>query len=239
MNSVRAIKSDLEKMANPEKAAYMPEYFQAYPGGYGEGDLFMGVTVPNQRKVARKYFRSISLPELAALLGSEVHEHRLTALFILTYRYEKEKAEDECQKLVDFYLDNLAAVNNWDLVDSTAYKILGHYLYTFKIDRSLLYDLAGSGDLWKQRIAIIATLYFIKNNDFEDTLKLSDFLLNHEHDLIHKAVGWMLREVGNRDFEKELNFLKSRYRQMPRTMLRYAIEKFDPELRKSFLSGHV
>jgi len=231
------IKNELNKHINPEKAAFLPSFFQAYPGGYGEGDRFIGVVVPDQRKVSRKYYRAISLTELVDLIQSEVHEHRLTAIFILVLKYEKSRTEKDKKALVDFYLSNLSYINNWDLVDSSAYKILGNFL--FDRDRNLLYRLAASGKLWQQRTAIIATYYFIKHKDYEDTLKISDLFLSHDHDLIHKAVGWMLREVGNRDFEVEYNYLESRYRQMPRTMLRYAIEKFEPGLRKKFLEGKV
>jgi len=231
------IKKELHSYINPEKAAFLPNFFQAYPGGYGEGDRFIGVVVPDQRKVSRKYYRAISLTELGELIQSEVHEHRLTAIFILVLKYEKSGTEAEKKALVDFYLSNLSYINNWDLVDSSAYKILGNFL--FDRDRSLLYHLATSGNLWQQRTAIIATYYFIKHNDYDDTQKIADLLLSHEHDLIHKAVGWMLREVGNRDFEVEYNYLQTRYRQMPRTMLRYAIEKFEPGLRKKFLEGKV
>jgi len=149
----------------------------------------------------------------------------------------KKPAPGQKKKLVDFYLKHLSFINNWDLVDSSAYKILGDYLY--EKNRSLLYRLASSGDLWRQRIAIIATLHFIRHNDYDDTLKIADRLLDHGHDLIHKAVGWMLREVGNRDFAVEYKFLQTRYHKMPRTMLRYAIEKFEPGTRKKFLAGTI
>ncbi len=232
-----AVRQDLYGYADAEKAAFLPKFFQAFPGGYGEGDQFIGVTVPHQRKTARKHFRELSLKGLEGLIRDRVHECRLTAVFILVLKYEKAKREDEREELLKFYLNNLSSINNWDLVDSSAYKILGPGLY--EKDRSLLYRLAGSGNLWRERIAVISTLYFIRNKDYEDTLKLAVMLLNHEHDLIHKAVGWMLREVGNRDFDVEYEFLKENYQKMPRTMLRYAIEKFSPELRKKFLAGQV
>ncbi len=237
MDNIVAIKKDLQNCIDPEKAAHLPKFFQAYPGGYGEGDLFLGVAVPNQRKVSRKYSKNITMDELEELFNSKYHEHRLTAIFMLVLKYERAKTGQEQKQLVDFYLSNLSAVNNWDLVDSSAYKILGPYLYDK--DKSLLYELAVSNDLWEQRIAMITTYYFIKKDDYTHTFELADLLINHEHDLIHKAVGWMLREVGNRNFEAEFNFLISRYRQMPRTMLRYAIEKFEPKLRKEFLAGTI
>ncbi len=237
MDTIEAIKKDLQSYIDPEKAAHLPRFFQAFPGGYGEGDLFLGVTVPSQRKVSRKYSKAITMDELKELLSSKYHEHRLTAIFMLVLKYERAKTGQEQKQLVDFYLSNLSAVNNWDLVDSSAYKILGPYLY--EKNKSLLYEFAVSNNLWKQRIAIITTYYFIKKDEYIHTFKLADLLINHEHDLIHKAVGWMLREVGNRNFEEEFNFLVPRYKQMPRTMLRYAIEKFEPELRKDFLAGII
>lgn len=231
------IRLELNKYGNKEKAAFLPKFFQAFPGGYGEGDYFIGVTVPEQRRIARRHFRPVLLNELEDLIRDPVHECRLTALFILVLKYERAKTENEKQAIVDYYLGNIDHINNWDLVDSSAYKILGAHL--FEKERNLLYELARSGKLWRQRIAIIATLYFIRNFDFTDTLELAALLLDHEHDLIHKAVGWMLREVGNRDHEIEYRFLKDHYKVMPRTMLRYAIEKFDPKLRKKFLAGLI
>jgi 3-methyladenine DNA glycosylase AlkD len=234
-NKTDLIRQELNACADSEKAAFMPGFFKAVPGGYGEGDRFLGVTVPLQRKIARNHYRKIELSDLESLLRDQFHECRLTALFILVLKYEKAAEAVEKQLLVDYYLGNIDYINNWDLVDSTAYKILGPHLETK--DRSLLYELAGSGHLWRQRVAIISTFHFIRAGDFYDTLKLSEILLNHEHDLIHKAVGWMLREVGNRDFDIEFNFLKQHYHSMPRTALRYAIEKFNPALRKQFLAG--
>jgi len=226
---VDKVRHDLDNCSDPIKAAHLPRFFQAYPGGYGEGDLFIGVTVPNQRKIARSHFQAFSLSELEELI--------LTAIFIIILKFEKAKTEPEREALVKLYLDNLMWINNWDLVDSSAYKILGPHLY--RKDRSLLYELAASGELWKQRVAVITTLYFIRNKDYADILNLARLLLRHEHDLMHKAIGWMLREVGNRDFDLEYDFLKQHYRDMPRTMLRYAIEKFDEALRQKFLKDLV
>lgn len=234
-NRADLTRQELKACADPEKAAFLPRFFKAVPGGYGEGDRFLGVTVPLQRKIARTHYREIELSDLERLLRDQFHECRLTALFILILKYEKATGAEDKQLLADYYLGNIDYVNNWDLVDSSAYKILGPHLENR--DRRLLYELACSGHLWRQRVAIISTLHFIRAGDFADTLKLSEILLNHEHDLIHKAVGWMLREVGNRDFNTEYNFLKRHYQGMPRTALRYAIEKFDPALRKQFLAG--
>ncbi|MDY6827576.1 MAG: DNA alkylation repair protein [Bacillota bacterium] len=239
MSEAAAIKEELNELKNPEKAVFLPKFFRAYPDGYGEGDLFLGIKGPDQRKIARRYFRSISLDELKDLVDSPYHEHRQTALFILVYKYDRAGEKQERQALFDFYLANLQGINNWDLVDSSAPYILGRHLYDYKKDRTILYRLAGSGELWKQRIAVLATFYFIKRGDFSDALKIIDSLLHHDHDLIHKATGWMLREIGKIDYQTEFDFLKTRYREMPRTMLRYAIEKFNPAVRKKFLQGQI
>lgn len=231
------IKTTLNTYQNEEKAAFLPKFFNAFPGGYGEGDQFLGIKVPDQRKVARQFYKKITLSTIEKLLHEPFHEYRLTALFMLVYRFEKTEREEEKQEIVNLYLDNLKFVNNWDLVDSSADKILGAYL--MDKNKDILYQLARSGDLWKQRIAVIATFHFIKNNKFNDTLEIAKLLLHHEHDLIHKAVGWMLREIGKRDLQTELDFLQKYYQTMPRTMLRYAIEKFEPELRWKFLKGLI
>ncbi|MHB9094850.1 MAG: DNA alkylation repair protein [Eubacteriales bacterium] len=235
MNRVQTIKHELNQYSDQKKAGFLPKFFKVYPGGYGEGDKFIGVTVPNQRKTARRHYKEIQLDEVEQLLREPIHEYRLTALFILVYKYEKRINESDRQAIVTLYLNNISSINNWDLVDSSADKILGPYL--FGKEKDLLYEFARSKDLWKQRIAIITTFHFIKNKQFNDTLKIAKILLDHNHDLIHKAVGWMLREIGNRDFIIEYNFLKEHYKQMPRTMLRYAIEKFDEELRQEILKG--
>ncbi len=237
MNLVEQIIKELSFYIDEEKADYLPGFFNAVPGGYGEGDYFLGVTVPNQRKVAKQFYRQVSLDELTMLLQDPYHECRLTALFMMVHLYERLKDETMKQAVIDLYLNNLDYVNNWDLVDSSAYKLLGPYLE--HRDREVLYELAASDDLWRQRIAIISTLYFIRQHDFDDTLALSEYLLHHPHDLIHKAVGWMLREVGNRNLDRELAFLNKNYREMPRTMLIYAIEKFEPQLRQKYLKGTI
>lgn len=237
MNFINDIKHDLACHMNKEKAEFLPNFFNAFPGGYGEGDQFLGIRVPDQRKVAKKHYKIISLETVEKLLQEPIHEYRLTALIILVYKFEKAKTEQDRKAIVGLYLDNLEYVNNWDLVDASADKILGAYLV--EKDKSILYQLASSNHLWSQRTAIIATLYFIRRHQFSDTLEIAKILLSHQHDLIHKAVGWMLREVGNRDSETEFEFLKIHYRQMPRTMLRYAIEKYEPELRQRFLKGLV
>lgn len=236
MNTHMAIKEELEQFADSEKAVVLSRFFKAVPGGYGEGDRFMGVKVPFQRKIARKYYKKVSLQEAEQLLQEPFHECRLTALFILCLQFEKGCAEDR-EEIVNVYLRNLSCVNNWDLVDASAEKILGPYLIDKKKD--LLFELAASDDLWGQRIAIMATFYFIKVGRFDETLELAERFLGHDHDLIHKAVGWMLREIGKRDFDTAYGFLQKHYHAMPRTMLRYAIEKYDLVLRGKFLKGNI
>ena len=223
----------LKQKAIPEKAAFFPRFFKSGKGEYGEGDQFLGVTVPEQRKIVKQYWKSLSIEELDDLIKNPYHEVRLTSVLILVLKYQKANYEAEKKFLVDFYLRNRSWVNNWDLVDSSAHLILGDFLF-FK-DRKILFDLAKSGKLWDQRIAIMSTFGFIKKNDFVDTIKIAEILLHHPHDLIHKAVGWMIREIGNRDYETARQFLIKHYKTMPRTMLRYAIEKFDPEARGFFM----
>jgi len=237
LNYVEKIKFDLSQYSDLTKATFLQGFFQTAPGGYGEGDRFIGVIVPKQREIAKKYQQEIDLQEVELLLNDCIHEYRLTALFILVYKFAKAKNDQEKEKIVNLYLKNYNFINNWDLVDSSADKILGQFVLTK--DKTILYEMASSGHLWKQRIAIIATFYFIKNKQFTDTLEIAKILLKHKHDLIHKAVGWMLREIGKRDFLVEFSFLKEHYQQMPRTMLRYAIEKFEPQLRKEFLKGII
>jgi 3-methyladenine DNA glycosylase AlkD len=226
------VKADLYTLASPEKAKILSRFFKTGTGEYGEGDVFLGITVPGQRRVARKY-SGMALEDLQKLLSSPVHEHRLTALLILVARYQKANAKGK-KEVYDFYLKNIKHTNNWDLVDLTAEKILGDYL--LDKDKSLLYRLASSNNLWERRMAIVTTYQFIKNNQFEDTFHISEILIQDKHDLIHKAVGWMLREVGKRNQYAEEQFLLKYYKKMPRTMLRYAIEKFEEKKRLFYLN---
>ncbi len=237
MNTGQEVKHDLQQAVIPGKGEHLMRFFKTGPGEYGEGDIFLGITVPEQRKVARRYYKNITATELEILLQDKYHERRLTALFMLRLRYEKETTEAGREKWVQLYLDNLDYVNNWDLVDSSAPYILGHFLYGK--DTALLDELFESGELWRQRVAVLATAYFINKGSYEETLRLAELLLDHPHDLIHKAVGWMLREVGKKDFEQELQFIKKHHHRMPRAMLRYAIEKFEPGLRKKILAGQL
>ena len=227
----------LAYLADPVKAQFLQGYFKTGKGAYGEGDVFLGIKVPEQRKIADQFWKETTLNHLTELIRSEYHEVRLTAVFILVKQYGKAKTEIEKEQIVNFYLDQRAYINNWDLVDSSAHKILGPWLENK--DRKLLYQLADSNTIWDQRIAVITTFYFIAQNDFEDALKLAKILLQHPHDIIQKAVGWMLREIGKRDYELEFQFLRQHYTNMPRTMLRYAIEKFEPETRELFLKEKI
>lgn len=226
---------ELKNKADPEKAKHSVRFFKAGPGEYGEGDEFLGIKVPEQRKVA-KFHRDLPAAEIRELLQNKYHEVRLTALMLMVYKVEKGSSET-LTEMTKLYLDNLQSINNWDLTDSTCHHILGRYLENR--DRDLLYKFARSEDLWKKRIAIITCYRFIKNNDFTDALNIAEILMNDDHDLIHKAVGWMLREIGNRDLAAEESFLKKHYKTLPRTMLRYAIEKFEEPLRKKYLNGEI
>lgn len=225
------LKKDLLKLSNPDKAKFFPRFFKTGKGEYGEGDKFIGVTVPNMRLVAQN-FQGVTLKELQELLNSPIHEYRLTALLILVAKYKKAD-EKEKKAIVNFYLKNTTKINNWDLVDLSACYILGEY-YLEK-DKGIFYKLAHSKNLWEKRISIISTAWFIKNNQFTDTLKITKILLKDKHALIHKACGWMLREVGKKDLKTLEEFLGKYYKTMPRTMLRYAIEKFPEEKRQSYL----
>ncbi len=231
--SAESILQELWSVSDPEKRLVFPQFFKAGPGGYGEGDKFIGVDVPNQRRIA-KVFRDLPLVEIAALLAHEYHEARLTALFILADRYQRTKDPDQKSELNAFYLSHLDGVNNWDLVDCAAYKILGaEIVRTGQVQ--MLEGLADSGNIWRERVAIIATLALIKAKDFEPTLTLCRKFLNHPHDLIHKATGWMLREVGKINRNTLELFLARHSKRMPRTMLRYAIEKLPKHERDLWL----
>ncbi len=225
------LEKDLLNLKNPEKAELLQRFFKTGKGQYGEGDIFLGITVPKQREIAKKY-PDLSLKELQKLLSSKIHEHRLISLIILTNKYKKADKKEK-KEIFDFYLKNTSNINNWDLIDLSAPNIVGDYL--FDKDRTILYKLAKSNNLWEKRISILSTAYFIRNNQFKDTLKIAEILLNDNHDLIHKAVGWMLREVGKKNQEIEEKFLRKHYKRMPRTMLRYSIEKFDENKRKHYL----
>ncbi len=216
------LKADLQRLQNPKKAQVLQRFFKTGKGEYGEGDRFLGITVPEQRRIALKY-ADLNLENIRKLLDSEIHEHRLTALLILVEKFRKsdDKGKNE---IFNFYIKNIGRINNWDMVDLTSEKIIGEFL--IGKDKSLLYKLAKSENIWKRRIAIISTYAFIKKDKFQDSLNIAESMLNDKHDLIHKAAGWMLREIGKRDKKTEITFLNKHCKNMPRTMLRYAIEKF-------------
>lgn len=229
------LKNALQKSASPEQAKILSCFFKTGKGEYGEGDKFLGIKVPVSRKIA-KQFKDLSLRDVQQLINSPIHEERLTALLILVEQFRR--ADETKRKIIfDFYLKNSKRVNNWDLVDLSAEKIIGVYL--LDKDKNILLKLARSKNLWERRIAIMSTFNFIKNGYYETTLEISNLLLSDEHDLIHKAVGWMLREIGKRDLTVEENYLKKHYKNMPRTMLRYAIEKFPEKKRQAYLKGEV
>lgn len=229
--TVAAIQGELETYIDPVKREYLPRFFKTGKGEYGEGDKFLGVVVPNTRLVAKRH-KDVPFDVAAGLLQSPWHECRLCALLMLVERFKKSD-EKERKRIYDFYLSQTARVNNWDLVDLSAPYIVGEYLKDHSLED--LYRLANSTLLWEQRIAVVATYTLIKNNDFIDILALAERLLHHPHDLMQKAVGWMLREMGKRDKDLLVQFLEKHGRVMPRTMLRYAIEKFPEEERQEFL----
>jgi 3-methyladenine DNA glycosylase AlkD len=229
------VERELKALANPVKKEFFPRFFKTGKGEYAEGDIFIGVTVPLVRTIVKKY-KDLPLQEVEELLHNAIHECRLTALLILVTQFRK--ADEEAQKkIVNVYLKNTQYINNWDLVDASAAAILGAWLYGK--DTSLLDKLAHAKSLWEQRIAIVSTLYFIRKKDLDPTLRIATILINHPHDLIHKATGWMLRCVGDVDRRTEEVFLKKYYKTMPRTMLRYAIEKFEEPKRKKYLNGTI
>jgi 3-methyladenine DNA glycosylase AlkD len=232
--SLAELQKTVKKNSNAYLSEFLRRFFKTGKGDYAEGDVFAGIKVPVSRKIARQ-FKDLRLDDLSILIKSKIHEERLIALFILVDRMKKADEKGK-EKIYKFYLRNLKYVNNWDLVDLSAEKIIGEYL--FYNDRKLLFELA-KGNLWERRIAVLSAFNFIKKNDYNTSLKISKLLLKDEHDLIHKAVGWMLREIGKRDIETEVDFLKMHYKNMPRTMLRYAIEKFPEIKRQAYLQGKI
>ncbi|MBR9706134.1 DNA alkylation repair protein [Candidatus Pacearchaeota archaeon] len=237
MTTLQELNKALEKEKNAEQAQILARFFKTGKGQYGEGDIFLGIKVPVQRRIS-KQFKELTINDLQQLLSSKVHEKRLISLFILIQKY-KQSDETAKEEIFEFYLKNAKNVNNWDLVDLSAPNIVGDFLLSK--DKKVLYKLAKSTNLWENRIAILATFTFIRNNQFKDTLNISKLLLNHSHDLIHKAVGWMLREIGKRDLKVEEDFLQedNRYNKIPRTMLRYAIERFEESKRQKYLKGKI
>lgn len=231
---LKQILSELKRSSDSERAKNLSWFFKTGKGQYGEGDIFLGITVPKLREISKKY-PDLELNDLQKLLESNIHEHRLSALMILRFKYSSfaKASKDKQKSIVEFYLNNTKRINNWDLVDLSCHYILGNWL--LDKDRKILYELAKSKNLWEKRISIISTFAFIRENQFDDAIKIAKMLMNDKHDLIHKAVGWVLREVGKKDKQTEINFLNKHYKTMPRTMLRYAIEKFDDKERKHYL----
>ena len=228
------IKSTLHDLADVNKAKILSRYFKTGKGEYGEGDQFLGITVPNQRLVAKEFYQDISLEEIKDLLSYDLHEYRLTALLMLVSKYEKTKDANVAKELVDFYLSQTSRINNWDLVDTSCHKILGHYAFHHNKE-DILYDLANSTDLWEKRIAVVSTWYYIRKKTLDIVPEIVEINLNHPHDLMHKANGWMLREMGKKDDEKLIHFLDEYALKLPRTTLRYAIEKIDPTLKDYYM----
>lgn len=232
--TAKDIQIELETYSTPEKKEFLPYFFKTGKGQYGEGDKFLGVVVPDTRKVAKKY-KDMPYDEIKKLLANEYHECRLCALLMLVERFKSAKKNaDERMEIVSFYLSQTERINNWDLVDLSAKDIVGEYLAD-KEDRSVLYELAESSLLWDQRIAVLSTFAFIRKGDLVDIFHLSEKLLYHKHDLMHKAIGWMLREAGKKDKDLLIEFLDRNYKKMPRTMLRYSIEKLTPEERAYYM----
>jgi len=229
------VRKKLRELSNPQKAEIVRKFFKTGPGEYGEGDIFLGIAVPVLRKLVKQFVGN-PLDVASRLLESAIHEERMLALLLLIHAFSTSSQQVK-KRIYRLCLRKARRINNWDLVDVSAPNIVGAYLVDK--NREQLYDFARSHDHWRRRTAIVATLAFIRQNDFDDTFRISKILLNDEHDLIRKAVGWMLREVGKRDLAAEERFLKFYYNTMPRTMLRYAIERFPVAKKKKYLNGKV
>lgn len=246
--SLKELKKEITALADPQQAVHLARFFKTAPGQYGHGDVFRGIKVPPLRTLVKKYYKDISLEQAGQLLQSKYHEDRLVALLILVARFQHSSDQPKLQQdIYDLYLANIARINNWDLVDLSCYHIAGEFLSDK--DRSDLYTLAHHGNcthsdyqhysLWANRIAMVSTMNFIRKGQFSDTMAIADILLHNSHDLIHKAVGWLLREMGKRSQTELENFLATRYKTMPRTALRYAIEKFPQTTRQKYLKGLI
>ena len=233
--TVQDIQKRLQKLGDKKRAAISQRFFKTGPGEYGEGDKFIGIRVPVLRALVKEY-ADLSVAQILILLRSHIHEERLLALLLLVDSFSK--GDDAVRKSIyELYLKHTEFINNWDLVDSSAEHIVGAYL--MDKSKAVLYRLAESANLWERRISIMSTFHFVKHHEFSETLKISKMLLFDRQDLIHKAAGWMLREIGKRHLPAEENFLKVHYKSMPRTMLRYAIEKFPEQKRQRYLKGRM
>ena len=231
--NLREFRKRIKAESNKQQAKTLQWFFKTGVGEYGEGDVFVGIKMPVQRKIAKE-FKNLNFDDIRELIDSKIHEERMIGLLILLGKYEQ---GDEKEKVFRFFIRNRKGINNWDLVDISAPKIVGEHL--LERDKKLLYEFAHSKNLWERRIAILSTFTFIRAGKFGTTFKISDILLDDDHDLIHKAVGWMLREIGKKNLNAEEKFLKPRYKKMPRTMLRYAIEKFPEVKRKKYLLSKI
>jgi len=235
--SLSKLEKELKKLSDPKRAKETQRYFKTGPGQYGEGDIFIGLTMGQQRQIAKK-FHDFSIGNIQELLNSKEHEKRMIGLVIMVGRFSK--ADDKDRKfLFDLYLKNSKRINNWDLVDISSPHIVGRYLLNKRKERKILYKLAKSKNLWEKRISIISTAAFIRESQLDDTFKISKMLLSDTHDLMHKAVGWMLREAGKKDEKRLKAFLKKNYDSIPRTTLRYAIERFEEGERKKWLKKEI
>lgn len=235
MTNIIELKKELRKATDPEYAKILQKFFKTGKGEYGEGDIFLGIKTPIKRRIVKNYYQ-LPLNDLQKLLSDKIHDFRFSALIISIAQFKKGGREKK-KEIFDLYLKSTEYINNWDLVDISASHIVGNFL--LDKPRDVLYKMAGSKNLWKKRIAIVSTFSFIRNNEFSDTLKISEILLSDKHDLIHKATGWMLREVGKRDLATEEKFLRKHCQKMPRVALRYAIEKFSEDKRKFYLNKRV
>jgi 3-methyladenine DNA glycosylase AlkD len=229
-----SLKQSILQLANPERAIGTARFFKTGEGQYGEGDIFIGVSNPQVQVEVKRFYKIMQISEIQELINDKIHELRFAGLLVLVAQYQKAHKNQQ-QIIVDFYLKNIHQINNWDLVDCSAYKILGKFL--LDKDRQILYDLAETEHLWSERVAVVSTLEFIRNGQFSDIFRLSEKFLTHKHDLMHKACGWMLREVGKRDELALEEFLEEHLHKMPRTMLRYAIEKMEEKKRLGYLSN--
>ncbi|OHX66335.1 DNA alkylation repair protein [Flammeovirga pacifica] len=234
---IQDIIQSLSSFIDDKKVVQLPQFFKAFPGGYGEGDHFMGISMPNIRIVAKEAYMECNINEISELLKHTYHEVRMCGLVMLIHHYTKKKIPQE--EIIQCYLNHLDYVNNWDLVDTSCYKLLGRYIYEGKMSSDILYELSESNEMWRIRVAIVATLYMINKDDYKIAFDLCERHLNHDHDLIHKAVGWMLKEIGKRNEDAERDFLDKHYHKMTRTTLRYAIEKMDERVRQAYLKGDI
>jgi 3-methyladenine DNA glycosylase AlkD len=227
-----ALKQSLLQLENPDRAVFATRYFKTGKGEYGEGDIFIGLSNPQVQALVKKYWKSTDMADVQELINDKIHELRFAGLLVLVAKFPKSSSFQQ-QEIADFYIKNVQQINNWDLVDCSSYKILGKFL--LNKNRQILYDLANSGHLWSERIAVVSCLEFIRNGQFSDIFNLSEKFLSHKHDLMHKACGWMLREVGKRDELALEEFLDEHLENMPRTMLRYAIERMEEGKRLRYL----